>query len=507
MNRQPMPQPVDLQEQTPVPARSQGAVPFLQIWHMCFGFIGIQFAFGLQNANVTRIFQSLGARVEDIPALWIAAPLTGLIVQPLIGYLSDRTWLGWLGRRRPYFLAGALLAGAALICMPRATSLWTAALLLWILDASINVSMEPFRAFIGDQLPADQRSRGYALQGFFIGIGSVVASCLPWLLHAGGIADAEVPGAAVSGQVRLAFDIGALVLIGSVLWTVLLSRESRSLPPATPAAIQATVPGTRRPATLRHLAWLGAGVAGAAIVLGAGYDRQLYLLCAGCAIWGMAGLIPRRQAGTGMVHVILHDLEHMPAVMRSLVPVQFFSWLALFAMWIYSTPGIAERFYATTDASSGPYQRAADWVGVLYAVAMPRVVRRFGVTRTHQINLILGAAGFASFLILNDPRWLVLSMAGIGIAWCSILSLPYTLLSNGIAPEKMGIYMGIFNFFIVIPQLAAASLLGVALHTLLHDKAIHALAIAAASLVLAAWFTRRVPEDPRSGLSEAHRST
>ena len=261
---------------------------FWQIWNMCFGFLGIQFGFALQNANVSRIFQTLGAEMDSLPGLWVAAPLTGLLVQPVIGYLSDRTWTG-LGRRRPYFLAGALLASLALLFMPHSPTLWIAAGLLWVLDASINVSMEPFRAFVGDQLPVSQRAKGYAMQSFFIGIGSVVASLLPWLLEKVGVANTAGPGQ-VPDTVRYAFYAGAAVLVGAIAWTVLRTRE---YPPDALEAFDEAAPLDRAPldrvrATRFGLLWLAIGALGLAGVAWQGLPRELYLLGALLATYGVA---------------------------------------------------------------------------------------------------------------------------------------------------------------------------------------------------------------------------
>lgn len=277
----------------PMPACNRPPLTFWQIWNMCFGFLGIQFGFALQNANVSRIFQTLGARIDDIPVLWIAAPLTGLVVQPIVGYFSDRTWTR-LGRRRPYFLAGALLASFALIFMPLSPALWVAAGLLWMLDASINVSMEPFRAFVGDQLPPAQRPTGYAMQSFFIGAGAVIASMLPWLLAQTGVsnhAESAAGAAMVPDTVRYAFHIGAAVLFLAVGWTVLRTRE---YPPETLRSFAdnapvATTPVVNAPADAarsrrRGLPWLAAGLLGGVIVYGAALDKQLYLVCAGALV-------------------------------------------------------------------------------------------------------------------------------------------------------------------------------------------------------------------------------
>lgn len=477
---------------------------FWQIWNMCFGFLGIQFAFALQNANVSRIFQTLGAGVGDIPVLWIAAPLTGLIVQPLIGYASDRTW-GRLGRRRPYFLAGASLTTLALLWMPNSSVLWMAATLLWVMDASINVSMEPFRAFVGDQLPTGQRPLGYAMQSFFIGVGAVVASLLPYLLARIGVSNVAGAGA-VPDTVRDAFYIGGAVLIGSVLWTVFSTRE---YPPELlrvfadePRAAAAAV--DRSGALKYGLGWLLLGAIGAGLVHAYGWERELYLLAGGIAAFGLSQLwLSVRQQG-GMFTQVMTDLHSMPDAMRRLAWVQFFSWFALFAMWIYTTAGVAQVHFGSSDPHSEAYNNGANWVGVLFAAyngfaalaacVIPLMVRRWGLRTSHLVNLWLGGAGLVAFLLIRDPHWLLLPMVGVGFAWASILSLPYALLSDNLPAEKMGVYMGIFNFFIVIPQLLAASVLGVLLRVFFHGQPIWALALGGASLLIAGLCVLRVRE-------------
>lgn len=475
---------------------------FWQIWNMCFGFLGIQFGFALQNANVSRIFQTLGADISDIPALWIAAPLTGLIVQPIVGYFSDRTWTR-LGRRRPYFLYGALITTAALLFMPNSPTLWIAAGLLWIMDASINVSMEPFRAFVGDQLPPEQRPTGYAMQSFFIGIGAVVASLLPWILAKVGVANTAEPGV-IPDTVKYAFYAGGVVLLGAVGWTVLRSKE---YPPEQLASFsdahraRASVL-ERGKAQRQGWLWLLAGLIGSAIVYATGEDKQLYLLTAGIAVYGVLLLVISRADKPSMVRTILADMQQMPDTMRQLAVVQFFSWFALFAMWIYTTSAVTVVHFGSSDTASAAYNDGANWVGVLFAayngfaalaaMVIPLFVRLFGLRFSHLINVWLGAAGLLSFALIRDPDWLLLSMVGVGFAWASILSLPYALLSNSLPAEKMGIYMGIFNFFIVIPQLLAASVLGFLLKTFFGGQPLFALIIGGVSLLVSGLCVLRV---------------
>jgi maltose/moltooligosaccharide transporter len=483
---------------------------FWQIWNMCFGFLGIQFAFALQNANVSRIFQTLGASVADIPMLWIAAPLTGLIVQPLIGYASDRTW-GKLGRRRPYFLAGAVLATLGLLWMPNSGALWIAALLLWVMDASINVSMEPFRAFVGDQLPTAQRPLGYAMQSFFIGLGAVVASLLPYLLAHLGISNVAGPGG-VPATVRDAFYIGGAVLLGSVLWTVLSTREypPDQLHEFDDSVRTEPVEVERATARKHGLAWLACGAVGIWLVHAYRLEHELYLLTGGLAAFGLAQLWLSVARGGGMFVQVMTDVHTMPPAMRRLALVQFFSWFAMFAMWIYTTAGVAQVHFGSSDPQSEAYNNGANWVGVLFAayngfaavaaLVIPLMVRRWGLRISHLVNLWLGGAGLVSFLLIRDPNWLLLPMAGVGFAWASILSLPYALLSDNLPTEKMGVYMGIFNFFVVIPQLLAASVLGVLLRVFFHGQPIYALLLGGASLLVAGLSVLRVKEPMPAGM-------
>jgi maltose/moltooligosaccharide transporter len=479
---------------------------FWQIWNMCFGFLGIQFGFALQNANVSRIFQTLGAEIDDIPMLWVAAPLTGLIVQPIVGYFSDRTWTR-LGRRRPYFLYGALLASLALLFMPNSPVLWVAAGLLWILDASINVSMEPFRAFVGDQLPPQQRPTGYAMQSFFIGVGSVVASMLPWLLTQVGVSNIAAAGG-IPDTVKYAFYAGGAILFLAVGWTVLRTRE---YPPEVLASFHdaGTVDETHADldtarARREGLLWLLVGGAGIASIFWFALDKQLFVLAGGLAAYGLTLLLVSLTRSRNMFSTIAADLHAMPSTMRQLAVVQFFSWFALFAMWIYTTSAVTQVHYGSSNTTSAAYNEGANWVGVLFAayngfaalaaVCIPLMVRAFGLRISHMINVWLGSAGLLSFLIIRDPQWLLLSMVGVGFAWASILSLPYALLSDSVPAKKMGIYMGIFNFFIVIPQLIAASILGFLLKTFAGGQPIYALVIGGASLLIAGLCVLRVKE-------------
>ena len=476
--------------------KKQPELSFWQIWNMCFGFLGIQFGFALQNANVSRIFQSLGASIDDLPILWLAAPVTGLIVQPIIGYLSDRTW-GRLGRRRPFFLLGALLASAALVVMPNSPYLWIAAGMLWILDASINISMEPFRALVADMLPDRQRSLGYSMQSWFIGVGAVVASALPWLLtNLFGVSNVAAEGE-LPDSVKLAFYLGAAAFLGAVLWTVLRTREYPPEDLAAFAGADAHQPHetelARTPAQYRRgaVVWAAVGLAFAAAVALFDWDKQLYVLGFGVAAFGALQFVTaakqeRGETG-GLLHSVVNDLYRMPTVMKQLAVVQFLSWFALFAMWIYATAAVTEFHYGTTDTASVAYNEGANWVGVLFAayngfaalaaLFIPRLAAAVGRRRAHLVGLWCGALGLVSMRFFGDPKLLLLSMVGVGIAWASILSLPYAMLSHAVPARKMGIYMGIFNFFIVIPQILAASVLGILVRVLFDGHSIDAVAL------------------------------
>ncbi len=495
--------------------REKPRLGFWQIWNMSFGFLGIQFGFALQNANVSRIFQTLGAEIEDLPILWVAAPLTGLLVQPIIGHMSDNTW-NRFGRRRPYFLVGAILASLALFVMPNSPVLWVAAGMLWIMDASINVSMEPFRAFVGDMLPEKQRTAGFAMQSFFIGVGAVVASALPWMMSNWMGVDNTAPPGVVPESVRLSFYFGGAVFLLAVLWTVLRTREySPEELHAFAAGGDDTAPvglSPSRPASAYAKGgsgWLVAGGLLLAIIVWRGLDKELYILAGGALAFGLlqwftAGLIRRERTDNALCSIV-NDLFNMPRVMKQLAVVQFFSWFALFAMWIYGTAAVTSHHYDTLDVASRAYNDGADWVGVLFAayngfaalaaILIPFVANRLGCRPCHLLNLTLGGVGLASFWFIEDPAWLLLPMIGVGVAWASILSLPYALLSNSIPADKMGVYMGIFNFFIVIPQLIAASVLGLLLRDLFDGRAIFGLVIGGVLMVLAGLATMLVDRD------------
>ncbi len=649
---------------------------FWQIWNMSFGFLGIQFGFALQNANVSRIFETLGASVDEIPILWIAAPLTGLIVQPIIGHMSDRTW-GSLGRRRPFFLVGAILASLALLFMPNSPTLWVAAGMLWIMDASINVSMEPFRAFVGDNLPDEQRTSGFAMQSFFIGTGAVVASALPWMLtNLFGVSN-TAPSGSIAPSVKFSFYLGGAIFFLAVLWTVIRSREyspeemasfeshdaqekskatglSQSKkkkgdfevvmkpPPAQPEEHLPTSAKLFR----QGLFWLMGGALLTVLIfqmqLG---KKELFIVGFGAAIFGLMQIatgwfISRNKTHNGFVEV-MGDLMNMPKTMKQLALVQFFSWFALFAMWIYSTSAVTRHYYdmegpagitaqleaylpamesskreeikssleemkksagnksdatvfipvkiseefldgtiatekdlingyadalaagagngelagefgdarsevlrlqdayrrgdeseklsaatthALTQAGVQPlgidpgkaalvaelkdvqqeYNNGGDWIGIIFAVyngvaalvafLIPMLARRINRRRTHLLCMLTGGIGLASVFVFRSPNMLLISMAFVGVAWASILSMPYAILSGALPLRKMGDYMGIFNFFIVIPQLVAASILGFLVLKFFGNDPIWALLIGGMSMALAGLLTLRVDD-------------
>ncbi|MCW3089646.1 MAG: hypothetical protein JWP81_715 [Ferruginibacter sp.] len=415
---------------------------FNQIVNMSFGFFGIQFGFALQNANVSRIFQTLGAEIDKIGILWIAAPITGFLVQPIIGYLSDRTWHPRFGRRRPFFFVGAVLSSVALILMPQSTVLWMAATLLWVLDASINISMEPFRAFVGDKLASSQRTTGFATQTFFIGLGAVIASLLPYIFtNVFGIANTAQAGI-IPPSVKYSFYIGGFVFLTSVLWTVFTTSE---FPPEN------------------------------------------------IETWEQEKL---RTKGLfkGIVE-ITRGIFTMPKTMLQLAIVQFFTWLAFFSMWIYTTSAIAQNAYQTTDTTSKTFQDAGDWVGVMFMVyngisaitafLLPMLAKRIGRKYTHMISLIIGGVGLTSMFFIHSPQVLLLPMIGVGLAWSSTLTMPYAILAGALPAHKMGFYMGVFNFFIVIPQIFAAAILGFFIKSLFNEQSIYAMVIGGISMIIA----------------------
>jgi maltose/moltooligosaccharide transporter len=416
---------------------------FWQIWNMSFGFFGIQFGWGLQMGNMSAIYEYLGAKESELPLLWLAAPLTGLIVQPIIGHLSDATW-GPLGRRRPFFLVGAILASLALFVMPRSGTLWMAAGLLWILDASVNVSMEPFRAFVADLLPEEQRTVGFAMQSVFIGAGAVIASLLPgWLGDHLGVSTATGAAQPIPLTVHYAFSIGAVVFLLAVLWTVCTTRE---YPPDN-------LEEFRR----------------------------------------------KRNEGWGE---ILRAFAQMPRRMKQLAGVQFFTWTAFFCMWIFFNVAVARDIVGATDTASDSYKRGIqlanecfatyNFVAFLAAMAFLWLGRRFSAKSIHLTSLVLGGLGLALVGVVRDPLLLKLCFVGVGIAWASILSMPYAMLSGCLPPDRVGVYMGIFNFFIVIPQILVAIVLSRVMEGFPDFSRLHAVVFGGVCLLAAAAMTLRV---------------
>lgn len=423
----------------------QKKMSFWDIWNMTFGFLGIQFGFALQNANASRILQSFGADVEHLSWFWIAAPLTGMIVQPIIGHYSDKTWTK-LGRRRPYFLFGAIFTAIALVIMPNSEMLahflppmLVGAGMLMIMDASINVAMEPFRALVADLLPSDQRTLGFSIQTFLIGTGAVIGSWLPYILAEWmGVEKAAAEGS-VPDNVIFSFYIGAAVLISSIVWTVVKTKE---YPPED-------------------------------------MPEQV-----------------NRKKRSGLAE-IFSDFMAMPKTMKQLGIVQFFSWFALFSMWVFTTPAVAVHIYGAdvSDTSSVLYQDAANWVGIIfgvynlvaaiYALLLPAIAKQIGRKLTHSVSLLFGGASLISFYFINDPNLLILPMLGIGMAWGSILAMPYAILAGSLPAKKMGIYMGIFNFFITLPQIINGIVGGPIVKRFYDSQAIFAIVIAGVFLLIA----------------------
>jgi len=481
---------------------------FWQIWNMSFGFLGIQFGFALQNANVSRIFETLGANVEDIPILWIAAPVTGLIIQPIIGYMSDKTWTR-LGRRRPYFLFGAIFASLALLAMPNSPVLWIAAGMLWIMDASINISMEPFRAFVGDMLPNEQRTRGFAMQSFFIGTGAVIGSALPYIMTNWLHISNTAPEGVIPPSVKWSFYIGAIVFFLAILWTILSTKEypPEKMKEFVEEEKETTLSKSgydEAPVKKNRFLNVGSvfGLIGFIIVVITRLlelKQELYILGGILIIFFVLMFVvfllkTKKKEDNPMVE-IFSDLLRMPSTMKQLAIVQFFTWIGLFAMWIYTTAGVTSHIYGTSDTTSQVYNDGADWVNILFAVyngvsaliafTLPVLAKFTSRKFTHFACLIVGGVGLASVYLFKDPNWLVLPMVGIGVAWASILSMPYAILTGSLPSHKMGIYMGIFNFFIVIPQILAATILGFLVQSLFSGKAILALVLGGVSLVIA----------------------
>jgi len=479
-----------------------------QIGTICLGAFGIQFGFALPQANSTRIFQNLGASLDAVPLLWLAGPITGLIVQPLVGYYSDRTWTRF-GRRRPYFLAGAALAACAMVAMPNAVTLWVAMLMLWLLDASINLTMGPYRAVVADQMSTAQRPTGFLAYMFFASVGAVVGSLLPWMMTRLGVASSAPPGE-ISDAVKCGFYLGAALLLSAVCWSAFKTHE---YPPETLARFDAAAPEPavrESPLNMRRhaLAWLVLGAVGIAIAHGTQARLAFYVLAILCELYGAFLLVASRIRRENAFTSIVNDLESMSGSMRWLAIVQFCSWFSLFAIFVYTTPAVAKLHFGATQPGSPGYEAGANWVGVLFAtynglgavtaLIIPWFVKRLGIRRAHQLNLWLGACGLLSMLLIRDPDWLLASMVGLGFAWGSIVALPYAMLANNLPSRKMGVNMGIFNIFIVIPQLLAATVLSWLLDVTAHGDPVGALAIAAAGWILAGLAVMRVREGAAS---------
>ena len=502
---------------------------FWEIWNMSFGFLGIQFGFALQNANTSRIFETLGAETDKLAVYWLAAPITGFVVQPIIGYLSDRTWTK-LGRRRPYFLIGAILASIALLIMPNSPTLWMAVGTLWIMDSSINISMEPFRAFVGDNLPDNQRTLGFAMQSFFIGIGAVVGSALPWVFtNVIGISN-TAPEGVIPPSVKWSFYIGGLVFFLAVLWTVLKSKEY------TPEELEAFEKAKQdRSSNKVKLQQSGVSerkqlVFGSIFtligVLATFYvhdinvktdnqHKELYILTIGLLVVGLLFMLVsqlrKRQVKNGFTTIIT-DLLNMPKTMKQLSWVQFFSWFALFSMWIYTTKTVTGHVFNAEDTTSKLYNDAADWVTVMFAVyngvaaavafLLPVLAKRTSNKFTHMLALFFGGVGLISIYFLSDKVGLLLSMVGVGIAWASILSIPYAMLSGALPSNKMGYYMGVFNFFVVLPQIVAGTILGFLLQTFFNNEPVYALIVGGSSMIFAGILTLRVTTSRKIEIDE-----
>jgi maltose/moltooligosaccharide transporter len=416
---------------------------------MSIGFFGIQFGWGLQMANTSAIFEHLGADADQIPILWLAAPLTGLIVQPIIGNLSDNTW-GALGRRRPYFLIGAIFASLALVWMPNAGSLWMAVGLLWILDTAANISMEPFRAFVSDLLPPKQRTKGFTMQSLFIGLGAVLASALPWLLaNVFGVNDSVTNG--VPLVVKISFYTGAAFFLGTVIWTVFTTEER---PPRDMEAFR---------------------------------EQQ-----------------ERRLGVSSTVREIITAFQQMPATMRQLAWVQAFSWLGMYCFFLYFPPAVAHNLFGASSESSPLYSQGIEWAGICIAAynavcfgmsfLLPRLARMTSRPIAHALCLTCGGLGLISLWFVPSPRWALLPMLGLGIAWSSLLSLPYAMLAGALPARKGGIYMGIFNMFIVLPEIIVSLGLGWIMAHLLDNNRLLAVVLGGVCFLIAVPLTLRVKE-------------
>lgn len=425
---------------------------FWQIWNMSFGFLGVQYAFGLQQANMSPIYRYLGAEEDKIPLLWLAGPITGLLIQPVIGAMSDATWHPRWGRRRPYFAIGAVLASVALILMPHSSSLWMAAGLLWILDSGANIAMEPFRAFIADKLPEEQRSTGFSMQSFFVGLGQTLANLMPFLLPILGIT--MVVGSAtdngIPNFVKLSFYTGAVAILVSIAITIFTTKEN---PPS---------------------------------------PRELESIKA------------NRTVRSNIMEIIL-AFKEMPAAMKRLWWVKFFTWIGLPLMWQYLSLSIARHGFNAPNPTDLGFDEGVKWGSMGLAIfniacfavsfLLPISCDRIGRKQTHALFLAIGGLGFITMLGSNNVYFTMGCMALVGCSWASIMAMPYVLLSTAVPPQRMGVYMGIFNMFIVIPQIISMVIVPVIYHPILGGDPRHALVLAGICLLAAAAACLRYKED------------
>jgi maltose/moltooligosaccharide transporter len=446
--------------------KNKPVLSFWQIWNMSFGFLGIQFGWGLQMANMSAIYSYLGARPGQIALLWLAAPVTGVLIQPLIGQASDRTWTR-LGRRRPYILVGAILASLALILMPNSPTFWIAAGLLWVLDGTINASMQPFRAMVADNLPEEQNSKGFAIQSLFIGLGGTIASALPWMMtNWFGIAAEKAGQGHIPFSVTFSFYIGAVAFLGAVLWTVFSTKE---IPPDE---------------------------AELAAIKGQKFDWTLGL----GAIVRLIGHLPRRMWELGLV--------------------QFFTWIGMFCLWVYFSPAIAGNIFHAREGTV-EMEASGAWAGFCFAMynavcflfsfVLIRVTKYTGPKLMHSLCLVIGAVGLLTIPLMEGKFGLLLSMTCIGIAWSSILSMPYAMLTPALPTDKLGVMMGLFNLFIVIPQVIASALLGIVIELFFNNNPMNAMiiggicfAIAAVSTMFVVTYKRNTAGEKVSNVATGH---
>lgn len=493
-----------------VNAGGSAAVPrltFAELCHMNAGLFGIQIVWGLQNVNTSRIFQTLGADTAQLPLLWAAAPITGLLVQPIVGHWSDRVERPW-GRRKPFIAVGTGLAAFGMLTMANAASLGMAIAALWLLTGALNVAMQPFRSLATDRMPAEQRTRGFALQVFFIGAGAVIASLLPWTLtNLFGVSGTARSGT-MPDSLAFAFRIGAAALVVAVGWTLLHVRESPSIggTPPQPTCDSGHAPAMRAKSAP---AWLGAGAVCLALGRLLALDRESYLVGILMIGYGALRLLSHRLSQTGAPLAgplqIVDDIASLPVAMRRLAATQFLSWFSLFTLWVYAVPAVAARQFGTLDASSRAYAAAGDWVGVLFAtydavaaaaaLAMPLLTSRIGLRHAHAACLAVGAGGLAFFPYVGSPAALLPPALAIGVAWASILSIPYVVVADAAPAHKRGVYMGIHNMFLVLPQLIGAITLGIVSHRLLGGHPERTIVLAAASMALAAVSALAWPND------------